>query len=79
MTTPGNLLKAWREENGLSQTEAGKRLEPPVSQGGWGAWETGRKPPNLRNALQLEDLTGGFVPAVAWTEKPKKRAARRAA
>lgn len=77
MTNPGEALKKWRDERGLSQVEAGKQLSPPVTQGCWGAWETGRKPPNLGNALGLQALTGGAVPAASWPADSAKRAKRR--
>lgn len=66
MAKPGKALKRWRKGRGLSQTEAGKLMSPPVFQGTWAAWETGRKPPSLGNALELERLTEGAIPVRVW-------------
>lgn len=75
MVKPGKALKQWRDGKGLSQDEAGKLMDPPVFQGTWAAWETGRKPPSLGNALEIERLTKGGVPARAWV--PAHRRPRR--
>lgn len=57
-------LVLWRASEGMSQADAARRLG--VAQAAWAAWETGRKEPDLGNALALERLTKGKVRAAAW-------------
>lgn len=70
--TTAARLTAWRLRNGLTQVVASDQLG--VSQGTWGAWESGAKSPDLGNALSLEILTKGEVKASDW---PKRRRRRR--
>lgn len=77
MKTTGEALKAWRARKNLSQVVASQMLDPPTTQGTWAAWETGRKPPSLANALALEVLTGGSIPAKAWVPKHRRPRRRR--
>ena len=74
MTRPNDALFAWREEQHLSQEEAAGQLG--VSQGTWGAWETGTKRPDLHNALALERLSEGALRAADWA-RPRKAQRRR--
>lgn len=60
----GHALRAWREGKGLTQTLAA--AEVGASQGAWGAWETGRKAPDLHFASAIETLTESAVKAVGW-------------
>jgi transcriptional regulator with XRE-family HTH domain len=62
--TQGELLAGWRRRQGWSQAVASHRLG--VAQAAWAAWETGRKDPDLGNALALEFLTHGQVRAAGW-------------
>lgn len=68
---PGQLLKAWRKERKLSQLQAASLLDPKVSQGTWAAWESGRKPPSLGNALALQKLTRNTIKAAIWVPRPE--------
>lgn len=66
------LLRAWRDERGISQAEAAKDLgisQPAVAQ-----WETKGRPLLLK-ALEVQGYTGGAVPATAWgyTEEQVER------
>lgn len=63
-------LKEWRDGLGLSQAEAARRIDS--TQGAWGPWERGGKAPDLHNALAIERLTGGAVPAVGWARRKAK-------
>lgn len=62
-TAPG-LLRKWRESQGLTQAEAGKKLR--VHQNTWSDWEGGRKVPRTGFVLAIQAMTGGDVPASAW-------------
>lgn len=59
-------LKKWREAEGLSQGEAGKRID--VSQPSWSDYEAGRKTPRTKLALKIADLTKGAVSVDMWAE-----------
>lgn len=71
MASNGDRLFQWREEAGLTQEKAAERLG--VKQGTYAAWELDRAP-DLHNALQIEKLTDGAVPAENW---PKPKTMRR--
>jgi DNA-binding XRE family transcriptional regulator len=66
----GDALMEWRHGKGLTQVAAGKLVG--VEQGTWAAWEAGRAP-DLHNALKLEKLTDGSVPAINWPAAKKAR------
>lgn len=72
MKKPGVALKAWRDARHLSQDAAAQLLDPPVTQGAWAAWENGKKPPSLGNALGIERLTGGVIRAAEWVPDRKR-------
>ena len=60
------LLKAWRERNGLTQSALAERVcvrQPTLSE-----YEKGRRTPGVEIAFRIERVTEGAVPAVAWTE-----------
>lgn len=68
MARPEDALVEWRKERGLSQHAAGQMAMPPVSQAAWAAWESGRKPPGLHNAFEIERLTEGAIEASTWSK-----------
>jgi len=58
------LLKAWREARGVSQTSIADALD--IRQNTVSEWEKGSRRPDLPNALRLESHTDGGVAAVSW-------------
>lgn len=78
MSRASEKLKRWREEQGLTQTEAANKVE--VGQASWSAWESGQKRPSIEQLVQLAALTMASKYAVAihdWVETDKQRDARR--
>jgi transcriptional regulator with XRE-family HTH domain len=59
-----DLLRAWRERQGLSQGKAAALLG--VHQNTWSDWEGRRKSPRIAMALAIAALTKGEVPTMAW-------------
>ena len=55
-------IRAWRENNGLSQAAAAERVG--VSQPTWSDWEAGKKCPHVAQAIRLEREAG--IPVSAW-------------
>jgi transcriptional regulator with XRE-family HTH domain len=72
-------LKAWREAQipSLSQAAAGKRIG--VTAPTWCDWEQGKKSPTVDRAEDIEKLTGGAVTVPMWAEFTRDRRAERAA
>lgn len=70
----GDALAAWRLKQGLSQAQAAARIG--VTQGAWGAWETGSKTPDADNRTDIEALTDGVVLASAWPRRKKGKLRR---
>lgn len=71
-TTPGTVLRLWRERIGIRQAELARRLgvsAPSVSD-----WESDKKSPRIQHAIAIDTLSGGEVPMSVWTLKPKKAA-----
>jgi len=66
--TPGQKLKAWRESQGLTQVEAGKRCRRPVSGATWCDWENDKKMPKAPSINDLVALTKGTKFRVAWSD-----------
>lgn len=64
LAVTGERLRAWREGQGLTQTEAAKRIH--ATQSAWTAWESGRKAPDLHFAHQLETLTRRKIRTEEW-------------
>ena len=62
--TPGERLKAWREEQGLSQTDAGAKVG--VTQPTWSDWEADKKVPHIHSAIKIAKLTKGKCPIEMW-------------
>lgn len=60
------LLKSWREAQGLSQEKAGALVD--VHQNTWCDWERGEKAPRTTTALRIHALTEGACPVEAWSE-----------
>jgi transcriptional regulator with XRE-family HTH domain len=58
------LLRAWREERGFSQTEAAEFLD--VSQSSLSDYEAGRAMPRADVAVRIQGKTKGKVPVSAW-------------
>lgn len=57
MMTAPERLKAWREQEGLTQAAASQRAG--VSQATWCDWENGNKVPRVDKASDLAKLTKG--------------------
>lgn len=76
MSRPEDALVKWRKERSLSQTAAGEMVEPPVSQAAWAQWESGKKPPGLHNAFELERVTEGLITAASWSKPHCSQRAR---
>ena len=71
----GNSLKTWRDNAGLSQEGAAKRIQS--TQATWGAWERGERVPDVVFAFALEKLTDRAVLAESWAvARPTSRIAR---
>lgn len=64
LAAAGARLRKWREDAGLSQMAAAKLIG--ASQGGWAAWESGAKAPDLHFAFELERLTEESIRASEW-------------
>lgn len=56
MAFRGDLLKTWRTSHGLTQTEAGSRIN--VSQNFWRNLETGTKQPSIDTLVLISKETG---------------------
>ena len=52
----GSLLKAWREKEGITQAEAGRRTN--ITQAYWYALEIGKREPSLEVLSVLSNVTG---------------------
>jgi len=65
-------LAAWRDREGISQEALGGSLVPPVSNITVSRWETEDRLPSRFYALQLENRTGGTIPATAWGYSPEE-------
>ena len=61
------LLKAWREQNELSQFAAAKLLD--ISQPTYSDYENRKKIPRTQKALSIAEKTGGAVPVSAWADE----------
>ncbi|WP_437679960.1 helix-turn-helix transcriptional regulator [Sorangium sp. So ce131] len=68
------LLYEWRLRAGLTQADAGNRVD--VAQSTWSDWEAGRKSPGVAQAVALERLTEGHVPVATWPARPRRRSRR---
>lgn len=66
-------LKRWRKSKGLSQDAMAELVE--CSQQAYSNVETGRRPPWLALALNIERVTKGVVAAHLWPAAQKRRAA----
>jgi DNA-binding transcriptional regulator YdaS (Cro superfamily) len=54
-------IRTFRKHRRLSQREFGGLLDPPVTQGMVGHWESGLGRVTAERAKQIEDATGGLV------------------
>lgn len=63
-------VRAWRKENGLSQTDLAAKLE--VTQPLLSAFESGLKPLGEFSALKLQEVTNGAVKALECVSEDKK-------
>lgn len=88
MATPyegSRLLADWRAALPEERTQTKVAAELGCRQSIVSEWENGNRRPDLTNALALESLTGGIVPAESWQHDPEAiarmmdLAARRAA
>lgn len=77
--TNSEALAAWRTRHQLSQQAAGddlgRYLVPitgGVTQATWGAWELGKKTPDLANAFAIEKMTRGEIRADGWPQNRRK-------
>lgn len=71
-------MRAWREEVGLTQEGAAKRLG--VTTGTWSSWEQGRKRPSIEQIVKLATLTSASQHALAlhdFVETPEEAEERR--
>ena len=59
-----DLLRAWREAKGLTQTAAAELIG--VSQPSYSDYENGKKFPRIENAIKIAGTTDGAVPVAAW-------------
>jgi transcriptional regulator with XRE-family HTH domain len=55
----GDVLRAWRISQGLSQVEAAEKVE--VNQSTWSDWESGKNTPRVHTAHRLSELVGPSV------------------
>lgn len=66
-------LRAYQKTNRLTQRALAEHLQ--VSEAQISLWLSGKRGPSLATAVQVEERTGGAVPATSWLAK--KRHARR--
>lgn len=71
------MLKAWREESGLAQSAAAKKIG--VRQPTWCEWESGGRTPQLDHAIRIEVLSEGRCPIESWADDPEVARAMREA
>lgn len=71
--TGSRLLRKYLDDTGQSQIDLARATK--LDQGMISRWVNGDRGPGLVNALLLERLTSGMVPASAWAKKRKKKAA----
>lgn len=69
MTVPkrslgAHLLIKWRREQGLTQKEAEEKLGIPQAR--LSHFETGKRRPGRRNAILIDQCSGGEVPTASW-------------
>lgn len=55
---PRLFLAEWREKKGLTQAEAGQRLDPAVSDVTVSRWETGKRRPDINVIAALAEAYG---------------------
>ena len=72
--TYGEALKKWRDSKGWTQTDAAERVG--VTQGCFASWEIGRAFPDLGNALRVDKVSEGEVPASLAAKRSRKAAHR---
>lgn len=64
--TTGERLRAWREEQGLSQAKAAETMG--TKQRTWADWEYGRLVPDVDFADRIEQITKGRIRSSDWAE-----------
>lgn len=65
------LLADWRAALPEERTQTKVAAELGCRQSIVSEWENGNRRPDLANALALESLTGGVVPAESWQHDPE--------
>ena len=66
-------LRRYQRANGLTQVALASRLGVTPAQ--VSMWLSGQRGPSLLTALQVQDRTGGLVPAASWKAKRRRPAA----
>lgn len=61
-------LRDWRKRLGITQEEAAHILG--ITQNRVSMFERGKVAPNRKNALRIERLSKGEIPAVSWDARP---------
>lgn len=69
MNKGAELLVDWREKNDLTQGAAAVMMETYPSK--LSRWECGRVVPGLKNAVKIDKVTKGAVPAESWLDAPE--------
>ncbi len=62
----GQLLRAWRATQGISQKKFARMLWPRWCQAAISQLEAGMYVPDVDVALQIEEMTSGAVPVTSW-------------
>lgn len=60
------LLRAWREEKGISQNDAASLIGVDFVQ--LSKYERGVARPGLDRAVRIQDVTRGLVPVESWAD-----------
>lgn len=70
--TGSKLLRKYLDDTGQSQIDLARATK--LDQGMISRWVNGERGPGLVNALLLERLTSGAVPASSWAKRRKRAA-----
>ncbi len=69
--TGGELLRKWREREGISQQRAAALLG--LNQSSVSDYESGNQTPRIDQIVTIYSATAGAVPMEAWAKKRTKR------
>jgi transcriptional regulator with XRE-family HTH domain len=64
MVAVNRRLREWREQAGLTQTEASARAG--IAQSAWSGIESGKRSPSLVQASGIESATDGEIRMADW-------------